>query len=234
MNSAHCLVTYPSSRGGFDLEVPSFEFPSGSATALVGRSGSGKTTLINGLLGLIGVCTFSGTVPQFAAVLHHTLALRWLLLSQVVSLESEARSRPIDLKVLLHHMSFLQLDESVLDKRVWEISHGMRQRFEIAKALAVNPDLILFDEACSGIDAGIKPRVFELLNVHLKTHECALVFVTHDFGEVARLSDRVIVLDKGRIVDSFDVEESREERLSMDPVDLLHLNVSKALVAAIY
>jgi ABC-type nitrate/sulfonate/bicarbonate transport system ATPase subunit len=161
------------------------------------------------------------------------MAFKWLTIGEMVAWEERARLRAVDRRALLDVLRTFGLSALVLEKRPWEISQGMRQRFEIAKAVAFEPDLVLMDEAFSGIDAGIKHNVFEYLSRTAALGK-AFLFVTHDIGDVMRLADTILIIDNGRIVGKVVPVESRAERLRMAPADLIELDSAKAIATQLF
>lgn len=216
----------------FTLSVTELAFEPGRARGLAGRSGSGKSTLIGGLLGVVGDVEFSRT-PVAGAVLHRSILFDWLTLGAAIDLEERARCASADWDVLHHALQHASLPAKVLSLRPWEISHGMRQRFEIAKALAFSIEVLYLDEAFSGIDARAKSAVFELIDSKLK-QGLSVLFVTHDLGDLMRLSDEITVLEDGRILGSVVPESSRAARIHMNGAQLVELDSAKAVAARLF
>ena len=86
-----------------------------------------------------------------------------------------------------------------------QLSGGMRQRVMAAIALACEPALLIADEPSTAVDVTVQAEILELLRAHVERHRTALVFITHDFGAVAAVCDRVAVMYAGRIVETADV-----------------------------
>ena len=205
----------------------------GEVLALVGESGSGKTTTGHAILGLLpGNGEVLGGEIQHDGRDLTTLGARELravrgkqisLIPQDpgVSLDPVRRIGPQIADVLELHT---ELDRQSRRQRVYELlekvgfsdverryrqyphelSGGMRQRVLIAIAIACEPDLIIADEPTSGLDVTVQARVLELLDELRDQTGTAIVFVTHDLGVAADRSDRIAVMQHGKLVESGD------------------------------
>ena len=98
-------------------------------------------------------------------------------------------------------LSEVGLDESCLDKYPHEFSGGQRQRICIAKALALEPELLICDEAVSALDLSVRATVLDLLAELKKRLSLTMLFITHDLGVVSHIADRVLVMSKGKIIE---------------------------------
>ena len=99
------------------------------------------------------------------------------------------------------------LDETLLDRYPHEFSGGQRQRIAIARALILKPDLLVLDEPTSALDATVQKQVLELLVSLQRQYGIAYLLITHDLALVASLAHRVMVLNRGRVVESGEVEQ---------------------------
>ena len=190
------------------LDKIDFALHSGEIVALLGKSGAGKSTLLRIIAGLLkptsGEVTYrdkpvTGPVPQIAMVFQNFALMPWLTVLQNVELGLEALGIPRDIrrKRALKTIDNIGLDgfESAYPK---EMSGGMRQRVGFARALVVEPELLLMDEPFSSLDVLTSERLrSDLLDLwqdpEIKTK--GILFVTHNIEEAALIADRIIVFD---------------------------------------
>ncbi|MCF8572351.1 sulfate ABC transporter ATP-binding protein [Gordonia sp. HY002] len=194
------------------LDDVSIDIPEGSLTSLLGPSGSGKSTLLRAIAGLDTLD--SGTVkingrdvskasPQqrdIGFVFQHYAAFKHLTVRENIAFGLKIRKRPkveIERKVddLLEIVGL-----TVFQKRYpAQLSGGQRQRMALARALAVDPQVLLLDEPFGALDAKVREDLRKWLrNLHDEVH-VTTVLVTHDQQEALDVSDRIAVLNKGRI-----------------------------------
>jgi iron(III) transport system ATP-binding protein len=186
--------------------------------ALVGPSGSGKTTLLRVLLGLeapstgrvsIGgrVVSHDGIVDVLpeernVAMVFQDLAL-WPHLSVHGNLAYGLRARGFDKakreRRIAQALSWVGLDDKT-SRSTQELSGGERQRVAIARALVLDPVALLLDEPLGSLDVALKDELLGLFAGVFRERELPIVYVTHDPREAARLAQRVVVLEGGRIV----------------------------------
>jgi aliphatic sulfonates family ABC transporter substrate-binding protein len=189
---------------GLDLEIEPGEF-----VAVIGRSGSGKTTLLRVLAGLDPQAeghVQSGRRP--AVVFQDARLLPWRSALQNVTLglhETDADERG---RRALGEVGLAGRE------RAWprQLSGGQRQRVALARALVREPDLLLLDEPFSALDALTRSSAQGLVVELWERHRPAVLLVTHDVVEVLLLADRVVLLDRGRIVHDERVELARPRR----------------------
>jgi len=194
------------------LDDVSVEIPSGSLTALLGPSGGGKSTLLRVLAGLelpdSGTVELNGTdatalPPQhrnIGFVFQHYAAFKHLSVYRNVAFGLEIRKRPKD-EIRRRVTELLELVhlEAFADRMPAQLSGGQRQRMALARALAVEPRLLLLDEPFGALDAQVRKELRNWLRrLHDQMH-VTTVFVTHDQEEAMDVADRIVVMASGRV-----------------------------------
>jgi oligopeptide transport system ATP-binding protein len=236
-------------RIGENLAVSdvSFDVHPGETVGLVGESGSGKSTIARTVIGLVqpdgGTIEFEGTnIAGFSprrmksvrrdmqmvfqdpyASLNPRLTVRdliaegWRVHHDVVP-----RSRwDVEVKELMERVG---LNPDYASRYPHQFSGGQRQRISIARALALRPKLIICDEAVSALDVSVQAQVLNLLDDLQRDFGLAYLFISHDLSVIEHLCDRVLVLNKGVVV-----EQGSARELFEHPQD----EYTKALLAAV-
>lgn len=201
---------------GLDLTIARHEF-----VAIVGPSGCGKTTLLNLLSGFDQPST--GTIEregQARTVYQQGGLFPWLTAGQNILLgmrhiksEAERNHQLNELLELIHLDGFA-------DHYPHQLSGGMKQRVEIARALASDADILLLDEPFSALDYLTRLRMRRELERLMQERPRTVVFVTHDVEEAAHLADRVVVLTNrpARIQCELHIEEPRPRDITSPAV----------------
>ena len=188
------------------LEDVNFKLQEGEIVALLGKSGSGKSTLLRIIAGLVpptsGTVTYRGMpvtspVAGIAMVFQSFALMPWLTVLENVELGLEAQgvSREERRHRAIEAIDIIGLDgfESAFPK---ELSGGMRQRVGFARALVINPDVLLMDEPFSALDVltaeNLKSDLLELWK-EKKTNTNGILLVTHNIEEAANLADRIVI-----------------------------------------
>ncbi len=184
----------------------------GSFTALLGPSGCGKSTLLSMIAGLeeitAGQCFIDGVDVTDMAAAKRRIAMvfqSYALYPHMTvrdniafSLSIAGASRKVQHERALETARILQL-EPYLDRRPAELSGGQRQRVAIGRALVRKPEVFLFDEPLSNLDAKLRVQMrFELAKLHADLRT-TMIYVTHDQTEAMTLADLIVVLDKGAV-----------------------------------
>jgi sulfate/thiosulfate transport system ATP-binding protein len=199
--------------GGFvALDDVSVEIPSGSLTALLGPSGGGKSTLLRIIAGLeqpdSGVVEIAGLdstalPPQrrnVGFVFQHYAAFKHLTVYRNVAFGLEIRKRPkAEIRERVHELLRLVHLEQFAGRYPSQLSGGQRQRMALARALAVEPQVMLLDEPFGALDAKVRKELRDWLRrLHDEVH-VTTVFVTHDQEEAMEVADEIVVVNNGII-----------------------------------
>ena len=180
----------------------SFELHRGETLGVVGESGSGKSTVARVITGLQkpteGSFKLNGRVAMVFQDPLGSLNPRMTVRSALAESLSFEHSNNRTIEQLL---GMVGLDESALDKYPHEFSGGQRQRICIARAIAAKPELLICDEAVSALDLSIRAQVLDLLEDLKKKLGLSLLFITHDLGVVQHIADRILVMNRGKIIE---------------------------------
>ena len=210
------------------LDNVSVEIPDGSLTALLGPSGGGKSTLLRIIAGLevpdSGTVEISGadltnTRPQernIGFVFQHYAAFKHLTVARNVAFGLEIRKRPkAEIKQRVKELLELVHLEQFGDRYPSQLSGGQRQRMALARALAVQPEVLLLDEPFGALDAQVRKELRTWLRrLHDEVH-VTTVFVTHDQEEAMDVADRIFVM-AGGVVEQTGTPDELYERPAND------------------
>ena len=194
------------------LDDVTVTIPTGELTALLGPSGGGKSTLLRIIAGLES--TDEGTVviegkesthlpPQkrnVGFVFQHYAAFKHLSVARNVAFGLEIRKRPkAEIKERVLELLRLVHLEQFAERLPSQLSGGQRQRMALARALAVEPTVLLLDEPFGALDAKVRKELRDWLRrLHDEVH-VTTVFVTHDQEEALEVADQIVVINDGRI-----------------------------------
>jgi len=128
-----------------------------------------------------------------------------LQVNGVMKTNQQRKDKVIDL------LEKVNLDSSHFNRYPHEFSGGQRQRIGIARALALNPGFIVFDESVSALDVSVQAQVLNLLNDLKKEFGFTAIFISHDLSVVRYISDRIMVMNKGKIEEIGDAEQIYRE-----------------------
>ncbi|MDA9351988.1 dipeptide ABC transporter ATP-binding protein [Ascidiaceihabitans sp.] len=244
------------SKGVFRaLNKVSFDIKRGERLGLVGESGCGKSTLTRAILGLEdvqggeitldGAPVFTGRKPNLAVRRkmqvvfqdpfgsfnpRHKVAR---LITEPFHLLETPPARNERQRLINQTLAAVGLDPSDAHKYIHQFSGGQRQRIAIARALIIQPDLIVFDEAVSALDVSVRAQILDLLADLSAKYNLTYLFISHDLSVVRTITDRVLVMQRGEIVEQGETEQVftapnhpyTQELIAAAPVlpDLQHL-----------
>lgn len=235
----HSLVG--ASQAKMVLKDVSLSIEEGETVALLGRSGCGKSTLARLLVGLerptSGEVRFRGkplstldrndmkafrrnvqlVFQDSPSAVDARFTIRAIIaepLRHLTDLDETARQRRVD-----ELLEMVELPPDIVDRLPSQVSGGQLQRVCIARALAVDPKLIVLDEAVSNLDVHLQASALALLARLQRESGVAYLFVTHDLRLVRKFATRCLVMDEGRIVD--ELESADEDGMQHDASKLL-------------
>ncbi|MFD1718774.1 alpha-D-ribose 1-methylphosphonate 5-phosphate C-P-lyase PhnJ [Georgenia deserti] len=229
----------------------SFDVAPAEALGIIGESGSGKSTVMRCLIGEeqagAGDVRLAGYDGGCRNILELTGSERRALRVGLLSVVHQDPGQGLDLRVSAggniadrltaagwrsYHdirrraaalLDRVEVPLARMDDVAGQFSGGMRQRVQIAKALATDPDVLLLDEPTTGLDASVAAGVLDLLRELLAERSIAVVVVSHDFGVIRALTDRALVMHRGLVI-----EQGLTDQLFADP----HEAYTQRLVAA--
>ncbi|MFB2533336.1 ABC transporter ATP-binding protein [Paracoccus sp. p3-h83] len=205
----------------------------GESLGLVGESGCGKSTLSRAILGLDalqgGTILLDGEPVQAGRRMPRHLRAkvqavfqdpygsfnpRWRV-DQLLAEPFHLTGRPRDARDrLAQALTEVGLSPDDMHRFIHQFSGGQRQRLAIARALIIRPELIVLDEAVSALDVRVRAQVLDLLAGLRESHSLSYLFISHDLNVVRAITDRVLVMQAGRIV-----EDGPTDRVLTDPRD---------------
>ena len=204
------------------VQSASFDLHKGETIGIVGESGSGKSTLGRCLVRLLkpeqGVVEIGGQdISKLSgdALRRHRRRIQMVFQDPYSSLNPRSRIGTILTEGLIAYgtnkatarekarelLTLVGLDPSAMDRFPHEFSGGQRQRVGIARALALDPEVIIADEAVSALDVSIQAQVLDLLADLRDRLNLSMIFITHDLRVAAQVCDRIIVMQRGEMVE---------------------------------
>jgi NitT/TauT family transport system ATP-binding protein len=226
--------------GGVEaLQAVDLGFPKGALTTLLGPSGCGKTTLLKIIAGLleptvgeirIGGRKVTGPGPERAFVFQDFALMPWANVIRNVAFGLELRGMPKEERYEIARRHIASVGLTGFEERYpHELSGGMRQRVGLARALAVDAEVLLLDEPFSAVDEQTR-RMFQEDMLRLRQGEKkTFIFVTHSIEEAVYVSDRIVLLSRrpgrvSRIIEpridrSGSAEEIRRDKRYLDTVE---------------
>jgi nitrate/nitrite transport system ATP-binding protein len=203
-------MEFPTPKGTFcALRDVNLKIHKGEFVSLIGHSGCGKSTVLNVVAGLLKA-THGGVIlenrevnepgPERAVVFQNHSLLPWLSVYQNVELAVKQTQKKTTKaqrqQWVLHNLALVQMTHAK-DKLPSEISGGMKQRVGIARALAMEPKVLLMDEPFGALDALTRAHLQDsVMEIHAKLNN-TVIMITHDVDEAVLLSDRIVMMTNG-------------------------------------
>jgi len=237
LDISHIDMVFPTPTGSFTaLKDVDLKIKKGEFVSLIGHSGCGKSTVLNVVAGLYQATTggviLSGKEvtepgPERAVVFQNHSLLPWLTAYQNVELAVEQvfgskMSKQEKKEWIEHNLKLVHMDHAMY-KRPNEISGGMKQRVGIARALAMQPEVLLMDEPFGALDALTRAHMQDSLMEIQNELNNTVIMITHDVDEAVLLSDRIVMMTNGPSATIGEILEVDLERprdrlsLSKDP-----------------
>ncbi len=202
----------------------SFEIGEGETVGIVGESGCGKSAAVQALIGLTpgkisGKILFEGkedptpgkkigmVFQDPMTALNPTMKIGAQISEGLVFHKLASRKKARAKAIELLHLVGISNPEIWVDQFPHQCSGGMRQRVLIAIAIACNPRLLIADEPTTALDMPIQTQILDLIQQMRNHFQMSLLLISHDFGVVARICERILVMYAGKIVESGRVED---------------------------
>jgi ribose transport system ATP-binding protein len=234
----HYSISDPSEAKSWVVEDVSFSLHEGEILGIAGLQGSGKSELFNGLFGAYGRTaegdvfldeeSFKPRTPMASIAQGLVLLtndrkgtglvppmdiIRNITLSSVKSFSPRGWMHTQEEKTAAqHHMKRLAIKAHSLYQEVDTLSGGNQQKVVLAKWLQTRPKVLLLDEPTLGVDVGAKHDIYDLMN-HWTSEGLAILLITSELPELLAMSDRILVMHRGRITAEFTRDEATQEKI---------------------
>lgn len=185
-----------------------FSIEGGEFISIVGKSGSGKSTLLHALAGFIEAEGEKHVPDNVGVVFQNYAVYPWLTVAENVEVGIHSIDRYQKNQIVTKYINLVGLADHA-DKYPAQLSGGQTQRVALARALACNPQVIFFDEPFGALDAFTRDKMQAWLMELWEKENKTVIFVTHNIDEAIFLSDRVLVLGNGLLLEDFRVDFDR-------------------------
>ncbi|GAB1263861.1 ABC transporter ATP-binding protein [Aurantivibrio infirmus] len=237
LDISHVDMEFPTPKGPFTaLKGVNLKLEKGEFISLIGHSGCGKSTVLNIVAGLykasVGGVIVNGKEvsepgPERAVVFQNHSLLPWLTAYQNVELAvkqvfGKTKTKAEIKEWVEHNLHLVHMDHA-MHKRPGEISGGMKQRVGIARAISMQPDILLMDEPFGALDALTRAHMQDsLMEIQAELNN-SVMMITHDVDEAVLLSDRIVMMTNGPAATIGEILDVKLERprdrlaLAQDP-----------------
>ena len=197
----------------------SLDVDKGKCLAIMGESGSGKSTIAKIIIGLeeqnSGIVKIFGKERNIKTTfkdieflfqdsynaLNPSMTVEDLIYEPLQFLPNIDKSKKKG--IILELLEQVELSSELLTRKRDELSGGQLQRVCLARALSTKPKIMIFDESLSGLDPLVQDKILDLLYKIQKQYQLTYIFISHDFRLCYFLADRIILIDKGKIIEEF-------------------------------
>lgn len=204
----------------------SFEIGEGEIIGYIGANGAGKSTTIKMMTGILvpssGECTVNGKVPynnridnakNIGVVFGQKTQLWWDLplgetysiLKEIYEISDEDYEERIN-----YFIEVLEIDQ-FMNKTVRTLSLGQRMRADLAAAMLHNPKVLYLDEPTIGLDVVVKERIRTAIKDMNRKYKTTIILTTHDMSDIEELCNRIIIIDKGKIIYDGEIDKIKKE-----------------------
>ncbi len=211
LDISHIDMVFTTDKGSFTaLKEVDLKIKKGEFVSLIGHSGCGKSTVLNIVAGLYKATT-GGVIlngkevtepgPERAVVFQNHSLLPWLTAYEnvelaVIQVFGKSKTKAEIKEWIEHNLHLVHMDHA-MHKRPSEISGGMKQRVGIARALAMQPEILLMDEPFGALDALTRAHMQDSLMEIQNELNNTVIMITHDVDEAVLLSDRIVMMTNG-------------------------------------
>jgi len=194
------------------LKDLSFEVKEGEVLVILGPNGAGKTVLLKTLLGIL---PYKGKIEWQKGIKIGYVPQRLPFIKDIpMAVKEFFDLKNVSEKESEEILKSIGLGKDILKKKIGDLSSGQFQRILVGWALALNPQVLLFDEPMTGIDIGGQESVYNLLDKLKKERDLTILFVTHELSIVYKLADKVLCLSKRMLCHGLPKEILTPERIS--------------------
>lgn len=189
----------------------SLDVEKGKCLAIMGESGSGKSTIAKIIIGLEK--QNSGTVEIFDKDIEFLFQDSYNALNPRMTVEDliyeplqflvNTTDKSQKKEIVLELLEQVELSSELLTRKRDELSGGQLQRVCLARALSTKPQIMIFDESLSGLDPLVQDKILDLLYKIQKQYQLTYIFISHDIRLCYFLADRIILIDRGKIIEDF-------------------------------